>query len=122
VTWMTKRMKRPYALRLPPSQWCVHCTPKATSSAQPSLQVPAPVLPPVEPTDEIRLAGTILSVVGTMIVVQVSRTAVYAIVRTLTLFFKASKDDALLDDGSTICFEDRSPLGQVLLLSSFSAL
>ena len=80
------------------------------------------MLPPVEPTDEIRLAGTILSVVGTMIVVQVSRTAVYAIVRTLTLFFKASKDDALLDDGSTICFEDRSPLGQVLLLSSFSAL
>ena len=44
---------------------------QAPSSAQPSLQVPTPVLPPVEPTDEIRLAGTILSVVGTMIVVQV---------------------------------------------------
>lgn len=34
-------------------------------------QAPALVLLPVEPTDEIRLAGTILSVVGAMIVVQV---------------------------------------------------
>jgi len=29
--------------------------------------------------------------------------------------FQAAKDEALLDDGSTICLEDRSPLGQVLL-------
>ena len=88
------------------------------ASAQPSLQVPAPVLPPVEPTDEIRLAGTILSVIGTMIVVQVGWSAAFAFVRNCSHGFQASKDDALLDDGSTICFQDRSPLGQVLSLSS----
>ena len=31
---------------------------------------------------------------------------------------QAAKDEALLDDGSTICFEDRTPLGQVLLRSA----
>ena len=35
---------------------------------------------------------------------------------------QAAKEEALLDDGSTICFEDRTPLGQVLLRSAVGAL
>ena len=47
------------------------CEPCTTRQLTTVSQAPALVLPPVEPTDEIRLAGTILSVVGAMIVVQV---------------------------------------------------
>ena len=77
-------------------------------------QAPALVLLPVEPTDEIRLAGTILSVVGAMIVVQVRacRSFPWYAARCSHTVVQAAKDEALLDDGSTICFENRTPLGQ----------